>query len=124
MPNAAARELLPPSSPSARNSRPGDNPLLRLSEISRIVNQVVASWHSPLAVAEQRRWQRIHYERPAVLTPWDEDANRPAGVHKIVSGRDISPNGFSFTHLDPLPCRARLCLLPSRKILGTRSSCD
>jgi hypothetical protein len=75
-----------------------------LEAISRIVNQVVASWHSPLALAEQRRWHRISYDRPAILTLLD-DRTQVAMVHKVVSGRDISPSGFSFTHLDPLACR-------------------
>lgn len=79
--------------------------LPRLEAISRIVNQVVASWHSPLALAEQRRWQRVPYDRPAILTLLDDRPLLPHGVHKVVSGRDISPSGFSFTHLDPLACR-------------------
>jgi hypothetical protein len=79
--------------------------LPRLQAISRIVNQVVASWHSPLALAEQRGWQRIRYDRPAILTLLDDRGHWSLGIHKVVSGRDISPSGFSFTHLDPLACR-------------------
>jgi hypothetical protein len=80
-------------------------PLHRLEAISRIVNHVMASWHSPLALAEQRGWQRISYDHPAILTLLDDRTSLPIGVHKVVSGRDISPSGFSFTHLDPLACR-------------------
>ncbi len=83
-------------------------PLLRLTEISRIVNQVVASWHSPTALGEQRRWQRMNYRRPAVITPLEDRTGEPLAQHKIVSGRDISPNGFSFTHLDPIACRSAI----------------
>jgi hypothetical protein len=81
------------------------HPLPRLAEISRIVNQVAASWNRPSAVVEQRRWQRIPYDRPAILTPLDDQTGQALLFHKIVSGRDISPAGFSFTHIDPLACR-------------------
>ncbi len=109
MPDAARELFLAPASStgemaSARNNA-GSAPCLPISEIARIVDRVVASWHSPLSLAEQRGSHRLRYERPAVLTPLDERTGEPVSVHKIVSGRDISPTGFSFTHLDPLACR-------------------
>lgn len=79
--------------------------LPRLAELSRIVEHVVASWHSPGSFAEQRQWHRTNYDRPAIITPLDERTGDAMEIHKIISGRDISPNGFSFTHLDPLACR-------------------
>ena len=79
-------------------------PLPRLAECTRLLGQV-ASWHSPAALAELRSWHRMRYDRPAVLTPLDEKRGGLLDGHKIISGRDISPSGFSFTHLDPLPCR-------------------
>jgi hypothetical protein len=80
-------------------------PLPRLAECTRLLSQMVASWHSPVALAELRSWHRMRYDRPAVLTPLDEKRGGLLDSHKIISGRDISPSGFSFTHLDPLPCR-------------------
>ena len=104
----AARDLFkaPPLSAgeNRRLNRSEPSPLVQLAEISRIVNQVVATWHAPLSLAEQRGSHRLRYERPAILTPLDDADAAPAG-HKIISGRDISPSGFSFTHLDPLACR-------------------
>ncbi len=112
MPNSAATALsqgrslqTSDESSTGRRARNDCCVLPRLESLTRIVNQVVASWHAPLAVAEQRRWQRIPYERPAILTLLDDRTAAPLGVHKVVSGRDISPSGFSFTHLDPLACR-------------------
>ena len=112
MPQSAAAGLFqataPPTDaacPSARSARPDQSPLPRLAEISQIVEHVVASWHAPSAVAEQRRSHRTSYERPAVITPLDDRTGEPLDQHEIVSGRDISPAGFSFTHLDPLACR-------------------
>ena len=78
---------------------------LRLAECTRLLNQMVASWHTPTALAELRGWHRMRYDRPAVLTPLDDKSGILSDAHKIISGRDISPSGFSFTHLDPLPCR-------------------
>lgn len=98
----------PPKWTDSKDARP----ILRLEAISRIVNQVVASWHSPLALAEKRRWQRIRYDRPAILTLLDDRTVVPLGVHKVISGRDISPSGFSFTHLDPLACRRAIVTFP------------
>jgi hypothetical protein len=91
--------------PESHGAMKSAGPLPRLEAISRIVGQVVASWHSPLALAEQRGWQRIRYDRPAILTLLDDRTYLPLGVHRVISGRDISPSGFSFTHLDPLACR-------------------
>lgn len=79
--------------------------LPRLRELTRIVEQVAASWYASGSFAEQRRWHRTVYDRPAILTPVEECTGAPLNGHKIISGRDISPSGFSFTHLDPLACR-------------------
>jgi hypothetical protein len=65
----------------------------------------VASWHSPFVITEQRGSQRIDYQRRAILTFLDDHTSLATGEHKIVSGRDISPSGFSFTHVGPLACR-------------------
>ncbi len=107
-PSAAAGLLsaTPPADvASARMQAPDQTSPPGLAEISRLVDRLVASWHAPSAVAEQRRCQRTTYDRPAVLTPLDDHTGEPLGQHKIISGRDISPAGFSFTHLDPLACR-------------------
>jgi len=94
------------SASSGNRSRPPVLSLLpRLAERARMTNNGVASWHAPATLAEQRSWHRVRYDRPAVLTPLDERTGTPQDVHKIISGRDISPCGFSFSHLDPLACR-------------------
>ncbi|MCA9070048.1 MAG: hypothetical protein KDA84_14045 [Planctomycetaceae bacterium] len=93
------------SSFASRTTNPIINSLPRLRELSRIVDHVVASWHASNSFAEQRSWHRTAYDRPAVLTPLHDRTGEPLDVHKIISGRDISPSGFSFTHLEPLACR-------------------
>ncbi len=99
--NAPPTDVSCTSDASKQTDQP---PLPGILHIARIADPQ-ASWHSSTARVEQRRWQRTAYDRPAVITPLDDRTGEASDQHKLVSGRDISPAGFSFTHLNPLACR-------------------
>ncbi len=79
--------------------------LRRLPEIECLVDGFVASWHSSDASIQCRRWHRVRFERPLLITPLDESGDWPAGEPFPVSGRDISLTGISFLHEEPLAAR-------------------
>ncbi len=65
---------------------------------------VVASWHSSFGSLHSRRWHRVAYDKPLLLTPLD-DLGDGARSKLVVQGRDLSLSGFSFCHAEPLASR-------------------
>ncbi len=65
---------------------------------------VVASWHSSFGSLHSRRWHRVAYDKPLLITPLD-DPGDGAGRKLVVQGRDLSLSGFSFCHAQPLASR-------------------
>lgn len=64
----------------------------------------LACWQ-PSGILCARRWHRVPWKTPLLLTPWDDAANLALGSPLEVMGRDLSVNGASFEHADPLQCR-------------------
>lgn len=83
--------------------------LRRVHEVTSYVETLVASWNGPKTVVERRRWHRIPYQRPILLTPLHDETDEPIGEAFLVQGRDISLGGVSFAHLRPLACRKVAC---------------
>jgi hypothetical protein len=80
--------------------------LLRdIPEVERLSGGVVASWHSSLGSLHARRWHRVTYDKPLLITPLDDDSERPAQQAFLVRGRDLSLAGISFCHPHPLASR-------------------
>lgn len=63
-----------------------------------------ACWQ-PSGILCARRWHRVPWKTPLLLTPWDDVASLAHGVPLEVVGRELSVNGASFEHADPLQCR-------------------
>lgn len=80
-------------------------PLRRVEEISRMIDSLVASWQTPVTIQQRRRWHRMKYTRLLLMTPLDTVTEEICGEPQIVTGRDISPGGISFSHREPMPYR-------------------
>lgn len=79
--------------------------LRRLPEVQMLVDGSVASWHSSIASMQSRRWHRIVFEEPLIVTPLDDSTNEPSGEAFVATGREISLTGLSFMHQRPLAAR-------------------
>ena len=77
-------------------------PLLSIREVRGLAHGRAASWHTWGQVVQNRRWHRVAYRSPVLLTPLDDGCDE---TPRLVWGRDISLGGFSFAHRDPLACR-------------------
>jgi hypothetical protein len=76
-----------------------------IPEIECLLGGAVASWHSSLGSLHSRRWHRVAYDKPLLITPLDDVTERPAANAFLVQGRDLSLSGVSFCH--PLPLASR-----------------
>lgn len=79
--------------------------LARLQSLSR--DEAVgptASWHQSASTIHGRRSHRIPLPQSVCLTGLD-DSFRPCAAPVVVQGRDISVDGISFRHGQPLPFR-------------------
>jgi hypothetical protein len=113
--------LLEPADPCARSAAPvrvaandrADGPDERVLAILRgipeveclLAGGVVASWHSSFASLHSRRWHRVAYDKPLLITPLDDVDERPSERAFVAQGRDLSLSGFSFCHPHPLASR-------------------
>ena len=79
--------------------------LCRLDEISRLVETLVAAWYDAPLVQQQRGKHRIPFDQPLALTPLDDKTEEFIGQPQIVAGRNLSLDGVSFSHEQPMPFR-------------------
>jgi hypothetical protein len=70
-------------------------------EIERLVAELAASWHASNQVLQRRRWHRVQFSKPLLITPLDADENS-VDVGFVVTSRDLSVGGVSFMHERPL----------------------
>jgi hypothetical protein len=97
----------------ARNDRPPAIPDERVLAILRGIPEVecllrgtvVASWHASFGSLHSRRWHRVAYDRPLLITPLDDVTERPSERAFVAQGRDLSLAGLSFCHPHPLASR-------------------
>jgi hypothetical protein len=88
--------------------------LLRgISEVEPLLGGYVASWHSSQCSLHSRRWHRIAYDKPLLITPLDEVGARPSECAFVAQGRDLSLSGLSFSHAQPLASRKVIVQFPS-----------
>jgi hypothetical protein len=66
---------------------------------------VVASWHASFGSLHSRRWHRVAYDKPLLITPLDDVTERPSERAFVVRARDLSLGGLSFFHPYPLASR-------------------
>lgn len=76
-----------------------------IPEVQCLLGGVVASWYSSLGSLHSRRWHRVAYNKPLVITPLDDATERPSQRAFLVQARDLSLSGFSFCHPHPLASR-------------------
>jgi hypothetical protein len=80
--------------------------LLRgIPELAPLFGGAVASWHSSFSSLHSRRWHRVAYDKPLLITPVDDSTDRPSEPALLVRGRDLSLSGVSFMHPRPLASR-------------------
>ena len=85
--------------------------LERLGEMEQLVGSVLASWQDPEQVVQMRRYHRLPFKQPLLLTALDDRTGETIGEPIHVFGRDISDGGLSIEHEGPLTCcRAALTL--------------
>jgi hypothetical protein len=93
---------LPAALPNGVAPAAGPSILPRTREIDNLVQSVTATWNGPCPLLQKRRWHRVLFDRPIVLTPMDGEAQ---GQPMVARGHDISLGGISFFHASPLPFR-------------------
>ena len=100
------------SLPPAPSERLAGGPDPRVLDVLRRIPEmdclftggVVASWHASFGSLHSRRWHRVAYDKPLLITPLD-DLGDSSGRTLVVQGRDLSLSGFSFCHAQPLASR-------------------
>ncbi|HET6328886.1 MAG TPA: hypothetical protein VFG04_29655 [Planctomycetaceae bacterium] len=110
-----------PAVPLSGNYRPTGAPpdehvltILRgIPEVECLLGGVVASWHSSLASLHSRRWHRVAYDKPLLITPLDDLTERPSEPDFWVQARDLSLAGISFCHPRPLASRKVIIQFPA-----------
>ncbi len=81
-----------------------------LLETALAAGTAAASWHTNSQVLQRRRWHRITFTDPFLVCPYDSELDRAMGPFSVVTGRDISLGGVSFSHTQPLSCRRIVCV--------------
>jgi hypothetical protein len=99
-----------PSAPSERTAAVPDPRVLdvlqRIPEMDCLfTGGVVASWHASFGSLHSRRWHRVAYDKPLLITPLDDLTERPSERAFVAQGRDLSLAGLSFCHPHPLASR-------------------
>ena len=79
--------------------------LRRIPEINKLAETVVASWYLEPAAFSSRKWHRIPCERPIGLAMIDLKSKQLGPQLQIVQGRNLSIEGFSFSHRKPITSR-------------------
>jgi hypothetical protein len=105
MPQVHPQDLAAPSTNFPGREASELSILPRTREIDSLVRSVMATWNGPGALLQKRRWHRILFRKPIVLTPLDEHSGESDGEPMVAHGHDISLGGISFTHASPLPFR-------------------
>jgi hypothetical protein len=100
---------LPSAPPERMASMPDPRVLDVLQRIPEMdclfTGGVVASWHASFGSLHSRRWHRVAYDKPLLITPLDDLGDGAAGRTLVAQGRDLSLSGFSFCHTQPLASR-------------------
>jgi|GEM_PF-1326709 len=71
--------------------------------VDAIVRNVLASWQESPRVLERRHDQRLPFPRRILYVPLCARSEQPIAPPRRAAGRDISLQGISFEHRDPLP---------------------
>jgi hypothetical protein len=87
--------------------------LSRIPEVEPLLGGFVASWHSSQCSLHARRWHRIAYDKPLLITPLDAVGARPSECAFVAQGRDLSLSGLSFSHAQPLASRKVIVEFPA-----------
>ncbi len=79
--------------------------LRRIPELSKLTDTVVASWYLEPASFSSRKWHRIPCQSPIGLVLINEQTKQLESKLLTVQGRDLSIEGISFSHQDPIYSR-------------------
>jgi hypothetical protein len=113
---AAATVPVPVSANYRPSGAPPDEHVLRIlrgvPEVECLLGGVVASWHSSLGSLHSRRWHRVTYDKPILITPLNDLTERPSQKAFLVQAHDLSLSGLSFCH--PLPLASRKVIVQFR----------
>ena len=113
---AAATVPVPLSASYRPSGTPPDEHVLRIlrgvPEVQCLLGGVVASWHSSLGSLHSRRWHRVTYDKPILITPLNDLTERPSQKAFLVRAHDLSLSGLSFCH--PLPLASRKVIVQFR----------
>lgn len=72
--------------------------LRRIPELNKLIDSVVASWYLEPSSISSREWHRIPCQRPLGLAAFNPQTRQLESDLQIVTGRNISVRGISFTH--------------------------
>ncbi|EDL56724.1 hypothetical protein [Gimesia maris] len=72
--------------------------LRRIPELNKLIDSVVASWYLEPSSISSREWHRIPCRRPLGLAVFNPQTRQLESDLQIVTGRNISVRGISFTH--------------------------
>lgn len=77
---------------------------LRLVDnVEHLVRDLLSQWKHPDDALERRHWPRVGFQKMIALFAFDHDQECPTGQPWLATGKDISLQGVSFTHIAPLP---------------------
>lgn len=79
--------------------------LRQIPDLCKLAEAVVASWYLEPALTSNRTWHRIPFERPIGLTLVNEQTKQLECELQTVEGRNLSIEGISFSHSEPIYSR-------------------
>ncbi|QDU08498.1 hypothetical protein [Gimesia aquarii] len=98
--------------------------LRQIPELCKLAEAVVASWYLEPTLTSSRAWHRISFERPIGLAFVDEKTKQLESELQTVEGRNLSIEGISFAHSEPIYSREVAIALdlekPTLEFLVTR----
>lgn len=87
-------------------------------ELEGLEASLVASWHHSSQLVHSRRWHRVTYRKPVIITAMDDAGGCEFQTSRIANGRDVSLGGIAFEHFKPLPFRFMVVSLVKDGLVG------
>jgi hypothetical protein len=81
----------------------GQRALLQVERVDHLVRDLLAQWQHPSDALERRGLSRIGFQKQIALFAYDNAEQQVTGEPWLVTGKDISLQGVSFSHIAPLP---------------------
>jgi len=81
----------------------GERAVRQAEGVDHLVRDLLAQWQHPADALERRSWTRVGFQKLIALFAYDDTEQPFSGEPWLVTGKDISLQGVSFSHIAPLP---------------------